>query len=190
MNHFYFTFGFRTKPVYCGKLHGGKHSLAYFRLIHKNSWSKGLNEMHALPIVVTKDPYSWIESLCWNTWYGDYIEAKYPRLSVRFEDLLYHTEMVITQACCCFGGKLINESYFTYHVVLEVPVLHVGLLVLMRLIICLVGLIICLVGLIICLVGLIICLVGLAVGPVGLNYSSKRKQWKSISGYCIIEIYR
>jgi hypothetical protein len=47
--------------------------------------------------------------------------------------------------------------------VLEVPVLHVGLLVLMRLIICLVGLILC-------LVGFIIRLVGLAVGPVGLNY--------------------
>ena len=47
--------------------------------------------------------------------------------------------------------------------VLEVPVLHVGLPVIM-------SLIICLVGLIICLVGLIICLVGLAVGPVGLNY--------------------
>jgi len=40
--------------------------------------------------------------------------------------------------------------------VLEVPVLHVGLLVLIRLIIC--------------LVGVIMCLVGLAVGPVGLNY--------------------
>jgi hypothetical protein len=158
----------------------GKHSPASFRLIHKNSWSKGLNEMHALPIVVTKDPYSWMESLCrhpysaqwkhsqqhcpnlipnevdismgyieskeeedylikegipltiyyasrrkvthknlvdaWNTWYGDYIEAKYPRLIVRFEDLLFHTEMVITQACRCFGGEIINGSYFTYHV--------------------------------------------------------------------------
>jgi hypothetical protein len=57
---------------------------------------------------------------------------------------------------------------------LEVPVLHVGLLVLMGLIICLVGLIICLVGLIICLVGVIMCLVGLAVGPVGLIQSMYR----------------
>ncbi len=158
----------------------GKHSPASFRLVYKNEWSKGLNELHALPIVVTKDPYSWMESLCrhpysafwkhslehcpnlvpnevdvslgfiqdkehkealtqngipvtiryapprkvthnnlaeaWNTWYGDYINAHYPRLIVRFEDLLFNTETVITQACHCFGGQLKDEYNFNYHV--------------------------------------------------------------------------
>ena len=157
----------------------GKHSPASYRLVFKNEWSKNLNESQALPIVVVKDPYFWMESLCrhpysaiwkhspdrhcpnlipnevdkslgfvrdeehekelkengipvviryasprkkiysnmagaWNTWYSDYVNADYPRLIVRFEDLLIHAKTVVTQACHCFGGEIIDNDNFKY----------------------------------------------------------------------------
>jgi len=42
----------------------------------------------------------------WNEWYGQYYSDPLPRLIIRFEDLLFHTESVITQVCKCAGGEL------------------------------------------------------------------------------------
>jgi len=50
----------------------------------------------------------------WNTWYGEYFEAKIPRLIVRFEDLMLHAKSIITEICQCFGGRLKNETKFHY----------------------------------------------------------------------------
>ena len=45
----------------------------------------------------------------WNTWYGDYYEiTDFPRLIIRFEDILFHFEKVMTQVCHCGGGTLKN----------------------------------------------------------------------------------
>ncbi len=52
----------------------------------------------------------------WNTWYGNWIDAEFPRLIVRFEDLLFHAEQVLTQVCECAGGKVYNISDFKYSV--------------------------------------------------------------------------
>jgi len=63
----------------------------------------------------------------WNTWYTDYLDAGsetgekhmdfgggqvdgFPRLIIRFEDLLFHLEETFTQVCHCGGGKLINHE--------------------------------------------------------------------------------
>ena len=42
----------------------------------------------------------------WSEWYQDWIDAEFPRLMVRFEDLVFHTESVITQTCHCAGGNM------------------------------------------------------------------------------------
>ncbi len=126
--------------------------------------SKGVEQTHVLPVVVIKDPYHWMGSMCrhpyaalwlhtkkrcpkllltdkggnnenirtnqvtveykkndpghyeslvglWNDWYGDYLAIeKFPRLIIRFEDLLFHLEEVMTQICKCGGGTLINNE--------------------------------------------------------------------------------
>jgi hypothetical protein len=47
----------------------------------------------------------------WNKWYGDYLDIQeFPRLIIRFEDILFHLEQVITQVCHCGGGKLMNHE--------------------------------------------------------------------------------
>ena len=63
----------------------------------------------------------------WNTYYHDWFKTNlnktstehtgtkndsFPRLIVRYEDLLYHTEEVITKVCNCGGGKIFEESKF------------------------------------------------------------------------------
>ena len=155
----------------------GKHSPESYRLRHWEPLSNGTDQSHFLPVVMTKDPYFWMQSICrhaytakwnrtdlhcpnlvpnefdkkhgfvldeehearlkkdgipvtisynpntteytnlagaWNTWYGEHFDVDYPRLFVRFEDLLLHTETVVTQVCRCFGGKIIDETNFKF----------------------------------------------------------------------------
>jgi len=40
----------------------------------------------------------------WNTWYKNYMTVDFPRLIVRFEDILFRPEEVIGVACKCAGG--------------------------------------------------------------------------------------
>jgi len=47
----------------------------------------------------------------WNDWYGDYLAIHdFPRLIIRFEDLLFHLDEVMTQVCQYGGGTLINQE--------------------------------------------------------------------------------
>ena len=63
----------------------------------------------------------------WNDWYGQYyrhndninaslkaISAKYPRLMVRFEDLVFHSFAVTKTICHCAGGELRTDQPFDY----------------------------------------------------------------------------
>jgi len=51
----------------------------------------------------------------WNKWYGEYSDAaaadnsSFPRLIVRFEDLLFHHDEVMTQVCECAGGTVTKD---------------------------------------------------------------------------------
>mmetsp|Transcript_22578 Transcript_22578/g.33045 ORF Transcript_22578/g.33045 Transcript_22578/m.33045 type:complete len:414 (-) Transcript_22578:87-1328(-) len=47
----------------------------------------------------------------WNDWYGSYLDADFPRLVVRFEDLLLHAEDVVGKVCRCGGGKMYNKPF-------------------------------------------------------------------------------
>ena len=51
----------------------------------------------------------------WNDWYKMYIEdAKYPRLFVRLEDLVFHAKETTTTICECVGGEMITDRPFQY----------------------------------------------------------------------------
>ena len=46
----------------------------------------------------------------WNKYHSDYLKADFPRLMIRYEDLLLHTNEVIPQICKCVGGTLVNSE--------------------------------------------------------------------------------
>jgi hypothetical protein len=51
----------------------------------------------------------------WNDWYGAYLyNASFPRLVVRMEDLVFHTQSTIDQICQCVGGHLVQGRPFQY----------------------------------------------------------------------------
>lgn len=53
----------------------------------------------------------------WNFWYGIWEEERttknYPYLSIRYEDLLFHGEEVIRNACECVGGRIKDPFVYT-----------------------------------------------------------------------------
>jgi hypothetical protein len=42
----------------------------------------------------------------YNTWYNQWRDVDFPRLMVRFEDLIFHAEETVTQICSCGGGSM------------------------------------------------------------------------------------
>ena len=42
----------------------------------------------------------------YNEWYGNWLDVEYPRLVLRFEDLMFHPENVVERICTCAGGKM------------------------------------------------------------------------------------
>ena len=50
----------------------------------------------------------------WSDWYGQYFHADFPRLIVRFEDLLFNTKEMIQTVCACVGGVPREEGKFAY----------------------------------------------------------------------------
>ena len=148
----------------------GKHTPASWRLKFDAEVDGGIPHTDTLPVVMVKDPFSWMESMCrhpysvswrhtrvhcpnivtdssdevagihgqrspeksvavtvrysksnsthhkslaelWNDWYGAYYEAPWPRLIVRYEDLLFYPEFIVTKACQCAGGKIMFENF-------------------------------------------------------------------------------
>jgi hypothetical protein len=69
----------------------------------------------SIPVTVAfqQDKKTQYDSLLdlWNKWYGEYLEIKeFPRLIIRFEDLLFHLEETVTEICHCAGGTVINAE--------------------------------------------------------------------------------
>jgi hypothetical protein len=50
----------------------------------------------------------------WNDYYNDYLKATFPRLIVRFEDLVFHPREVTETVCHCAGGTMKQSGKFTY----------------------------------------------------------------------------
>lgn len=150
----------------------GKHILASLKWINTAGHEERTDKSTVLPIVIVRDPYSWMESMCrnhygarwhytkdhcpnlvpneedyklfpysgknipvrldyggdhslpitsydslahlWSEWYRQYVEdADYPRLIVRYEDLMYYPKQLIPQVCACAGGVPMEDE-FTY----------------------------------------------------------------------------
>lgn len=49
----------------------------------------------------------------YNEWYGDWMDVEFPRLIIRFEDLLFHAEEVVGRVCKC-GGGVMKDGPFQY----------------------------------------------------------------------------
>lgn len=52
----------------------------------------------------------------WSGWNNQYKEADYPRLMVRFEDLVFHPRGLVEQVCACAGAVPMEEGKFVYMV--------------------------------------------------------------------------
>jgi hypothetical protein len=50
----------------------------------------------------------------WNDYYQEYLNVPFPRLIVRFEDLVFHPEEVTRTVCECAGGSMKENGKFTY----------------------------------------------------------------------------
>lgn len=64
---------------------------------------------HPVPVTVRygNDETVQYESMAhlWNKWNREYYDTRaYPRLMVRYEDLLFHPEQVVKEICSCVGG--------------------------------------------------------------------------------------
>ena len=50
----------------------------------------------------------------WNDYYNEYLTADFPRLLVRYEDLLFHPKELTTSVCECAGGKMKEDGSFKF----------------------------------------------------------------------------
>jgi hypothetical protein len=50
----------------------------------------------------------------WNEWYQQYAAVKWPRLMVRFEDLVFFPQQVTKVVCECAGGELNHREPFRF----------------------------------------------------------------------------
>ena len=145
----------------------GKHLPPKYRLLNTYPWYNMEDHLSVLPIVIIRDPYRWMISMCkkgysihwqhgkycpnlikeadkeeedehntvfvraawdqlnkvkgadtygsladlWSEWYRDYFRAEFPRLLVRFEDVVFRPEQVIRSIAKCVKIPLKNENY-------------------------------------------------------------------------------
>lgn len=50
----------------------------------------------------------------WNDWNRAYVLASFPRLMVRFEDIVFHPKQVTQTVCECAGGQIHANKPFKY----------------------------------------------------------------------------
>jgi len=77
----------------------------------------GLKHRESVPVQVTyaefRQHHASLASF-WNDWYQDYMNATFPRILVRFEDLIFHPKQVTKTVCECAGGVLDDDHPFKY----------------------------------------------------------------------------
>ena len=82
-------------------------------------WRGGPDGDGAVPVTVSFGPrqrnvtrHSSLAGL-WNDWYGEYFdEVDFPRLIVRFEDIMLKPQEVVTKVCQCGGGEIKDTANF------------------------------------------------------------------------------
>jgi len=75
----------------------------------KVKFATSLHDFPGRPVPNEKNrtfvPYESLVHL-WNQWYNEWYDASFPRLMVRFEDLLFHAEDTVSSICACGGGTM------------------------------------------------------------------------------------
>lgn len=155
----------------------GKHRPAAVRGQHAASTMEAVNQTDVLPVVIVRDPLTWMHSMCktpyaahwkrprrcpnlvidnhdrlslpnmalyeyfdpkynvstfavkvfyddenkpywhslvdlWNDWYRAYYNATYPRLLVRYEDLLWNSKEVMQHIAQCLGTRVQRDFHY------------------------------------------------------------------------------
>ncbi len=155
---------FPTKFGINAQVPWGKHNPVSWRNHHVAPSHEGIVQDNVLPVVMIKDPYHWMGSMCrqnyaalwlvsdhcpnlvkdvqsqelfgvevvykkdrtynyeslpdlWSTWYTDYLHTHdFPRLMIRYEDLLFYPKEVVTAVCECGGGKVWSSQGGIHHI--------------------------------------------------------------------------
>jgi hypothetical protein len=163
----------------------GKHMLASWKWTNTANHESKTDKTTVLPVVLVRDPYSWMKSMCrnhygarwhytkehcpnlvpnqhdlqlfpyqgsnipvrldyggggggddssssaaaavnitsydslahlWSEWNRQYWQVDYPRIMVRYEDVLFYPRELITRICTCAGGVTAPPHEFTYFV--------------------------------------------------------------------------
>lgn len=47
----------------------------------------------------------------WSEYYSQYLKADYPRLIVRYEDMLFHPKRIMKQVCDCVEGQFVEKEF-------------------------------------------------------------------------------
>lgn len=47
----------------------------------------------------------------WSSWYREYYESNMPRIFIRYEDLLFHTETVVDSIRQCVGAEWKSDTF-------------------------------------------------------------------------------
>jgi hypothetical protein len=74
------------------------------------------HQSDSIPVNVKYNPPVQFKSLVhfWSEWYRQYLDADFPRLIVRFEDLQFHPKEMIDIVCQCAGAVPKDEGKFEY----------------------------------------------------------------------------
>ena len=103
----------RHTPKHCPNLVPNKfdrgRTLGKGEMGIKVKWATSLHDFPGRPIPDARGKtfvnYKSLAHL-WNQWYGEWLDAPFPRLMVRFEDLIFHAEETVGEICKCGGGTL------------------------------------------------------------------------------------
>jgi hypothetical protein len=105
--HQYEAFWSHDKDEHCPNLIPNAKDKALFPILRKKKVVP--LEVHYPEFVRQHDSLAHF----WNDWYNEYAKATFPRVIVRFEDLIFHAKEVTMAVCECAGGEM-KEQDFMY----------------------------------------------------------------------------
>jgi hypothetical protein len=94
--------------------HSKRHCPSF---VFKSNEQRGKKEGDIIDVKVKYREWAYFDSMAhyWSQWYEEYLNADYPRLMVRFEDLQYHAREMVDVICQCAGAVPRSETgAFTY----------------------------------------------------------------------------
>eukprot|EP00536_Pseudo-nitzschia_multiseries_P011734 jgi/Psemu1/308456/fgenesh1_kg.413_\ len=103
-----------NKKLHCPNLIATESDIESMPALKKKYGRKSKTVEQLIPVDIkysTEVVHSHSSLAHWySEWYGDYLHADFPRLIVRFEDLLFHGEEVARAMCECGGGVPVPDN--------------------------------------------------------------------------------